>query len=369
MGNYLKTIYLYGATTLKRGLRDPLTSIILFGIPVVLLVIFGFFLGGNQDVNLRTVIINNSREQFASDFEQTLRGVEVIKVEEDNPNLDAARQQMRDGELDTIIELPEGFGRTNEQGLPSGEVITYTSPSDSQTMQIVNSVIGSVTDEFNRQIVGVQMPLNIAQRSVDDANAQPIHSIFPIFTGLGLLLVGALGIASTLPTDRKTQILRRLKVTPLRKSQVVLGTGLSFMVMGFGLAIVMVIIAMLLFDMKVSAGGLATLLAFIALSLVSMVGIGLAIGSWAKNPTQGESVGQVVFLASMGLSGIWFPVALMPEFLQGLVAFMPLTPVIDGMRFILVEGAGLGDLLPQLGVIAAWTVISYFASFKLFKWE
>lgn len=369
MGNYLKTVYLYGITSLKRGLRDPLTSIILFGIPVVLLIIFGIFLGGNTDVNLRTAVINNSQEQFARDFEQTLRSVEVIKIDDDNPGLDQARQQMRDGELDTIIELPEGFGRTNDQGLAAGEIIVYTSPSDTQTGQIVNSVIGSVTDEFNRQMVGVDMPLNIAQRSIDSGDSQPIHHIFPIFAGLGLLLVGALGIASTLPTDRKTQILRRLKVTPMRKSQVVLGTGMSFMIMGLALAVIMIIIAMVLFKMEVSVVGLATLLGFILIGLVSMVGIGLAIGSWAKNPTQGESVGQIVFLASMGLSGIWFPVALMPEVLQGIVAFMPLTPVIDGMRFILVDYAGFGDLLPQLGVIAAWSVISIFASFKLFKWE
>lgn len=369
MGNYLKTVYLYGITSLKRGLRDPLTSIIIFGIPIVLLLIFGIFQGGNADVNLRTAIINNSQEQFAHDFEQTLRGVEVIKVSDDNPGLDQARQQMRDGELDTIIELPEDFGRTNEQGMAAGEIIVYNSPSDTQTGQIVNSVIGSVTDEFNRQMVGVDMPLNIAQRSIDSSEAKPIHHLFPIFAGLGLLLVGALGIASTLPTDRKTQILRRLKVTPMRKSQVVLGTGMAFMVMGIALAVVMIIIAMVLFKMNVSMAGLATLLAFIVISLVSMVGIGLAIGSWAKNPTQGESVGQVVFLASMGLSGIWFPVALMPEVVQGIVTFMPLTPVIDGMRFILVEGVTLGDLLPQLGVIAAWSVISYSASFKLFKWE
>jgi ABC-2 type transport system permease protein len=369
MGNYLKTVYLYGSTTLRRGLRDPLTTIILFGLPIALLVIFGFFLGGNQDINVRTVIINNSREEFAGQFDQALRKVGVLKVSEGNPNLAEAQQQVRDGELDTIVELPEGFGRTNEQGVPAGDVVTYTSQANPQTTQIVNGVIQSVTDEFNRRLVGVQMPLNISPRSVDNANAQAIHHIFPIFTGLGVLLVGTLGIASAMPTDRKSQILRRLKATPIHKSQVVLGTGLAFTVMGIALATVMTIIAMTLFNMHIPVGSLATLAGFLVIGLVSMVGVGLTVGSWAKNPTQGEGVGQVIFLASMGLSGVWFPVALMPEFLQGIVAFMPLTPVIDGIRFILVDNASLGDLLPQLAVMAGWILISYFASFKLFRWE
>lgn len=369
MGSYLKTVYLYGVTMLKRGLRDPLTALILFGIPIALLVIFGFFLGGNQDINVRTVIINNSQEQFADDFEQALRNVEVLKVSEDNPGIDEARQQIRDGELDTVIELPEGFGHTNDQDIPAGDVVTHTSQANQQTSQIVSSVVQSVTDEFNRQLVGVQMPLNISPKSVDNANAQAIHHIYPIFTGLGVLLVGMLGVASVMPTDRKAQILHRLKVTPMRKSQVVLGTGLAFIIMGIALSAAMTAIAMTMFNMNVTTDGLVTLAIFTTIGLISMIGIGLAVGSWAKNPTQGEGVGQVIFLASMGLSGIWFPVALMPEFLQGIVAFMPLTPVIDGMRFILVEGANLGDLLSQLAIIAGWTVIAYFASFKLFRWE
>lgn len=369
MGNYLKTVYLYGSTTFKRGLRDPLTALILFGIPILLLVIFGSFLGGNQDFNVRTVIINNSQEKFAKDFEQALRKVEVLDVAEDVTSLEKAQQQVRDDDVDTIIELPAGFGRLNQQGVPTGDVITHTSQADSQTTQVVNSIIGSITDDFNRRLVGVQMPLNITSRSVDSPDAEAIHHIFPIFTGLGLLMIGALGIASVMPTDRKSQILRRLQVTPIRKSQIVLGTALAFTVMGSALAVIMTIIAMVMFDMSVSTSGLATLVAFMLVGLVSMVGLGLAIGSWARNSTQGEGVSQVVFLTSMGLSGIWVPVALMPEFLQKIVTFMPLTPVIDGMRFILVDSANLDDLLPQLAVIAGWTLLTFFASFKLFRWE
>jgi len=69
------------------------------------------------------------------------------------------------------------------------------------------------------------------------------------------------------------------------------------------------------------------------------------------------------------LSGVWFPIAAMPEFLQNIVAFAPLTPVIEGTRMIIGESATLVTLLPQLGIMAAWTIAVYVIGFKTFRWE
>lgn len=369
MGNYFKTIYLYGSTIFKRGVRDPLTSIILIGIPVVLLVIFGLFLGGDQELNVRTAIINHSDEQLAHDFENTLRELEVLRIADEQWDVDQARQQMRDGQLDTIIELPDTFGQLNDQQLPGGEIIVHVNPADAQTSEIVTSIMKSIMDEFNRQLVGIEMPINITTQSVSVANVRAIHYIFPIFTGLGLMMAGALGVASSMPADKKSQVLRRLMVTPLRKSQVILGTGLAFSLLGIIVAIIMTLLSMVLFDLRLTTNDWITLAMFMLISIVSLVGFGLAIGGGVKNTTQGESIGQIFFLASMALSGVWFPVAMMPEVIQNIVAFMPLTPVIDGMRLILVESATLGDLIPQLQVIAVWTTIMYLLSFKIFRWE
>src|SRR5690606_26099832 len=127
----------------------------------------------------------------------------------------------------------------------------------------------------------------------------------------------------------------------------------------------MTLIALIVFKMTINSESLINLGIFVLLSIVSLVGLGLAVGSWAKNPTQGESAGQVIFLASMGFSGVWFPISMMPPILQGIVSYMPLTPVIDGIRFILIDNANLIDLLPQIAVIIFWTIVTYLISFKL----
>jgi ABC-2 type transport system permease protein len=100
-----------------------------------------------------------------------------------------------------------------------------------------------------------------------------------------------------------------------------------------------------------------------------ILGIGLAIGGWAKNERQAAPLGNLVVFPMMFLSGTFFPRFLMPEWLQNVSAFLPLTPVIDGLRLITTEGKTYLDLLPQLGLLLGWMVVIYIIAFRVFKWE
>ena len=71
----------------------------------------------------------------------------------------------------------------------------------------------------------------------------------------------------------------------------------------------------------------------------------------------------------MFLSGVFFPTFLMPETLQNVTKYIPLTPVIDSIRLIVTENAALQELGPQLSIIVVWTVVIYIIAFKVFRWE
>jgi ABC-2 type transport system permease protein len=71
----------------------------------------------------------------------------------------------------------------------------------------------------------------------------------------------------------------------------------------------------------------------------------------------------------MFLSGTFFPRFLMPEWLQTISAFLPLTPLVDGIRYIIVEGQTLMDIGPQLALIAGWLAAVYVVAFRVFRWE
>jgi ABC-2 type transport system permease protein len=131
---------------------------------------------------------------------------------------------------------------------------------------------------------------------------------------------------------------------------------------------IMFIVAILVFKLQV-VGNWLELIVFLILSITMILGIGLALGGWAKNERQVAPLANIIVFPMMFLSGTFFPRFLMPEWLQNITAFLPLTPVIDGIRLITTEGASLIAILPQVGLVVAWMVIIYVIAFRVFRWE
>jgi ABC-2 type transport system permease protein len=100
-----------------------------------------------------------------------------------------------------------------------------------------------------------------------------------------------------------------------------------------------------------------------------ILGIGLAIGGWSKNERQAAPLSNIIVFPMMFLSGTFFPRFSMPEWLQSVSTYLPLTPVIDGLRLLTTEGRHLWEIGPQLGLVALWMVVVYFIAFRVFRWE
>jgi ABC-2 type transport system permease protein len=82
-----------------------------------------------------------------------------------------------------------------------------------------------------------------------------------------------------------------------------------------------------------------------------------------------QIISQGVFIASLGLSGMWVPIVLMPEILQNIAAFAPLTLIVEGIQKITREGVALAGLLPEIGLMAIWIIVVYGVGIKTFRWE
>lgn len=126
--------------------------------------------------------------------------------------------------------------------------------------------------------------------------------------------------------------------------------------------------AIAFFHLKV-VGNYPEIIVFIIYSIFMILGLGLAIGGWAKNERQAAPLSNIIVFPMLFLSGTFFPRYLMPHWLQTLTNYLPLTPVIDGLRLLTTEGKSLVDIGPQIGLIAVWFIIIYVIAFRVFKWE
>jgi ABC-2 type transport system permease protein len=365
----MKTTLLYAKLQLMRLLRDPVTLIVLFAIPVLLLVLFGAFIGrGNAgDVSLKVAVINESSEQFASEFVDQLRSVDILSVQDESMSRSEAEAKLKDNQLDGILELPSDFGQIVD-GKPTGIVRLLADSGDRSSIDILMGVMTRIAEHNNAAITGSEAPIRIEQSSVEGTASKPVDVLYPMFTSMAIMMVGIFAVASAIPTDKKTGILRRMRVTPFRASQMIGGIVLAYIILSFMVVAVMTSIAMIAFGMEMR-GDWLNLSALVLISSMVMIALGVMIGGWAKNTTQSDIYGQIIFIGSLAFSGLWLPRALMPEWLRDITAFLPLTPLIEGMERIVVVGLTVADIGFQLAVLAGWFIIAFVIGMKTFRWE
>jgi len=363
----MKTALFFAITQLKRIVRDPVTLIVLFAIPVLLLVLFGAFMRGADNLSLRVAVVNQSDIAYANEFESQLRGIDVFRTSDDRPDLGAAQEQLKNGELDGVIELAPGFGAAAGEN-PAGSVRVYTDGSDMNSNNVISSIVNSVVDQANTETTGYIPPITVEEKTLAGNRGNTFSYLFSIFTAMGVMMVGIFGVASVIASDKKTGILRRLRVTPLRSWQIMFGTMLSFGVICLAVVALMTVLGMTLFGLEMNGSWLLYIL-FAILSSLLMLSLGLIVGGVSKNTTQSDIYGQIIFIVSLGFSGIWLPRMLMPEWLQGITSFLPLTPVVDGIRQIVTEGVMITGLWTELLVIVAWLVVLFVVGTRTFRWE
>ena len=362
----LFTAWAFSVVSLKRLFRDRLALFFTFLFPLIFLFVFGA-LNNNNSVSFKVAVINQSATPAARTFVEKLSSSKLLKVNQDVVDFDQANLLMSRGELDATIELPESFGKAvNNQ--PSGQAVVHYTQNNQQAAQTITSLIDSQFQEINTQITKVTKPFTVTQVQNNEHSLTTFDYTFTGLLGFAILGAGIFGPMNYFPELKKMGILRRLHTTPLRVWQYFLSAMFSNSVSGLLSIVVMIVVAVIVFHLKV-VGSYLDLIPFLILSIILILGIGLAIGGWAKNERQAAPLGNIIVFPMMFLSGTFFPRFLMPEWLQSVTFYFPLTPVIDGSRMIMSEGKSLIDLGPQLVVMLVWMIVIYIIAFRVFRWE
>lgn len=369
MKKSLFTVMTFAKINTKRFFRDKVALFFGVGFPLIFLFVFGNLYGANTDISFKVALINQSDSSIAKQFSEELSKSKIIKVNSDITNIDAAKEKMNLSELDAAIILPDNFGDIAEGSkYPSGQAEVVYTQNNQQSASALSSILDVQFKEINKQFIPDAAPFTVKSTQLNEKSLSQFDYAFAGLLGFSIIGIGILGPINVFPELKKMGILRRLSTTPLKVWQYFLSTMIGQVAIGLLSFVAMFIVAIIFFDLQV-AGNWLELSVFLTISVIMMLGIGLALGGWAKNERQAAPMSNIITFPMMFLSGTFFPRFLMPEWLQNVSAFLPLTPVIEGIRLITTESKGLLDILPQLGMVGAWLVIIYLIAFKVFRWE
>lgn len=365
----LLPVVTFARIDIKRLFRDKVAIFFVFVFPLVFLFIFGSIFNSDNTVSFRVALLNQSQSEFSKTLEQQLKDNETFEVDSGVTTLDAAKEKMKRGQLDATLIMPPGFGDIKPgDKTPSGELQIVYDQNNETVGQTLSSVMEGVFKDINQQLVPTVTPFTVKAESTATKGLSQFDYTFSGILGFTLLSLGIFGPTTVFPRLKQRGVLRRYHTTTLKVWQYFVGNVLSNAFIGILAVALMFVAALTIFDLNMR-GSYFNLAVVVVLGTIMLFGIGLALGGWAKNENQAAPLAQLVTLPMMFLSGVFFPTFLMPEILQNITKFIPLTGVIDSVRLIVTENASLMDLGPQIGIMAAWTVVVYFIAFKVFRWE
>jgi ABC-type multidrug transport system permease subunit len=225
-----------------------------------------------------------------------------------------------------------------------------------------------VVDRALQQAAGRQDPVAVRESLVSERGSRYIDFVLPGLLAMNLMGGGIWGLGFGIVDARRKKLLKRFIATPMSRAQYLLSYLLMRLAMMVVEVLVVVAFGILVFDVPMR-GSLAAFAVVCIAGTLMFGAIGLLIASRARTLEGASGLMNFVMLPMWVGSGVFFAATNFPDVVQPVVQALPLTAVVDAMRLNMLQGAGLGMLAGELGIIAAWLVVCFTLALRLFRWR
>ncbi len=357
------------AANLRSFVRDRAALFWTLAFPVVFVILFGtIFAGGSSDFQLGWVDEDGSAP--AATLRQSF--VDNAPVELTDGTLEAMKAEMATGDVDGIIVIPKGLAdaiAAGQAGTPTAPVAVtvITDPSRSSTSQAVQQIATGLVMAANLQLTGTTPVLTVASESLLTGRLNSVSFFVPSILAMALMQLGIFA-AIPLVQQREKLILKRLNATPLPRWTLVGSNVIVRLIIAAAQTVIILGIGIVGLDVEITGNPLV-IAGFVVLGALAFTSIGYVIASFARTEEAANGMTQIIQFPLMFLSGIFFPLEIMPEWLRGFATFMPLTYLGDALRQTMVGGTPFAPLGVDALVLAGWLVVTLAISARYFRWQ
>jgi ABC-2 type transport system permease protein len=341
--------------------------------PVILILIFGAIFSGNSSGTISVYTQNQDTGPIAAQFVQALNGtmpdgtrisdtwpiqVELVDASENFTNY-LAEHSASDG-----IIIPVDFSAKYLAGQPV-DVTVYGNPTSS-TSGIVSGTVSGVANLFNLQRFNGSTVISVSSTTVNTEQTQYVDFLIPGLIGFSILVSPMFSLVNISSEYKKTKLFKQLSLTPLTKMEWLASKVLWYIVLTTVSFLLMVTVGVLLFGAHVTLT--VWLIPFLILGPTLFASLGMLVGTVTKNPETAGVIGNIVTFPMMFLAGTFFPISIMPHYLQSIAHVLPLYYIVEGLNNVMVYANYTGAVI-DLAVVGVITVVIFAAAVKLFKWR
>lgn len=362
----MRTFTSLTAANLRSFLRDRAALFWTIAFPVTFMLLFGaIFSGGDSRYRVGWVDLDRTPASAALAADPSIAAVfDPVTFASEDEGVAAMKQ----GDVQAVLVLPVGFGAA-VAGAGSGTlpVVLFTDPSNAQTSATVTGIVANLVGAFNQAASGKPPVLSLEAQSVQRQAITVVAYLVPSILAMALM---QLGLFSAIPIveQRQNLILKRISATPIRRRTFIASNVATRLLIALLQAAVILVLAQVVFGITM-LGSPVVFLGFVVLGALAFIALGYVVASFAPSEDAASQMVSILQFPLMFLSGIFFPLESMPDFLRGVAALMPLTYLGDALRQVMVDGTPFAPLAVDALVLGGWLVASFVVSARFFRWQ
>jgi ABC-2 type transport system permease protein len=369
--------------------HDRRTFAFVLIMPLLMILIFGYTFGGDvkgitiEVVNYDTGILAETSPILPNGFFLAQKVTDNFNTGafsiHTNTNSSNARQIVHEGKAWAAIIFPADFTEnflttimTQDMSLSPKIEIYIDASNPTIAAAVIKEVIHSVQITLKElstslNVSQIEMPIALEQvYAYGGGDTRFIDYFAPGVISFAIMMVTTMITIILFVNERRNGTLQRLLVSPASESEIVVGYALAFAVIGIIQSIVVLIAAILLFDISI-VGNIFLALIVILLLAFGHQGLGILLSAGAKNELQAIQFIPLILFPSILLAGLFWPIESIPSYLQPLSYIIPLRYGIDAERSIMLRGWGIGEIWVDIVALVLFALLTLSASVLLLK--
>jgi len=353
--------------------------------PLLMMAMFGYmFPSQSAYKHIPLALVKEDRGSYADlvtrEFWQqaTSSGVFNVKM---YATVNSATSQVIAGNVRGIVIIPRGFSKNIVSGLQAHVILIVDQTSPTMAMMVsgnVNAIFERISNALAIKIiediaqqenpVHIIKPITVEQKNLIAglSATSTFEYMAPGFMAMTVMMSGLAGLAGAIARERESGTLDGLMVGPISRWSIILGKTTAQTVRGLLQGFLVLVLAMILFNVKIY-GNIFLMILILILGVAGFVGIGIIATSIAGEQESAMMLLMLMQLPMMFLSGILYPIEQLPVWLQWVSKAMPLTYTADALRRIMILNVGLAQIMPTVIILVVFAIITIAIAIPLFE--
>jgi ABC-2 type transport system permease protein len=348
--------------------RDFRTLIILFGIPLAQILIFGFVVT-NEVRNVKIAILDYSRDEVTHAITDKILSSGYFDLSYELSSEKAIEKAFQMGEIKQALIFESNFAeKLMKTGKADLRIVVDASDANTGNL-IANYTQGIIQDYIQNYNLESKMPytIEIRERMQFNQKLDGVYMFVPGTMAMILILISALMTSISITREKEFGTMEALLASPLKPVHIILGKVTPYVFLAFANAIVIILIGYFIFEVPMN-GSLSLLLLATILYVTLSLSLGIFISTVATSQQMAMFISMLaLMLPTLLLSGFIFPIENMPLILQWFSTIMPARWFIATLKQVMIKGSGFWFVWKDLLILTSMLLIFLVLSIKRFK--